>query len=282
MSTVKNKIAFLLLVLMAGLFNLSPAQVPPQPQVDFRHQNVSVELKRGNFSIRRFHYPNQREPSFKVPKAVILFASGGGGWNEWEEKVCDNLRKDGYEILGVDVHIYAQSDYDLDTLQQDFQTLAQFGLRPYGEHPPPLIIGGWSSGAEQAVAIGGGPHPPTGLVGLLLISPGSWGGYGWYAANDVGPHLMRKGTFDLTDFAPKLTYLRIVQWHAGLDLLDSRSWLNSLKGPHREYDLSYAIHDYDGASDAFLGRLNESLSWVLNQNSDMSASDNPSDKSTQN
>lgn len=276
MIIVKNKIVLLLLVLMASPLNSSPAQVPPQPPVDPRHQNISVELKRGSFNIRRFHYPTQLDNSFKVPKALILFGSGGGGWNEWEEKVCDNLRKDGYEILGVDLHVYSQTDYDIDILQQDFQTLAQYGMKPYGEHPPPLIVGGWSTGAEQAVAIGGGPHPPTGLVGLLLISPGSWGGYGWYASNDVGPHLMKKGTFDLTDFAPNLTHLRIVQWHAGLDLLDSRSWLSSLKAPHREYDLNYAIHDYDGASDAFLARLSDSLSWILDKNSDAPA---PSPKS---
>ena len=198
MITSKNKIAFLLLGLMASPLNSSPAQVPPQPPVDPRHQNISVEFKRGSFNIRRFHYPNQLDTSFKVPKALILFGSGGGGWDEWEERVCDNLRKDGYEILGVDVRLYSQTDYDLDTLQQDFQTLAQYGLKPYGEHPPPVIVGGWSSGAEQAVAIGGGPHPPTGLVGLLLISPGSWGGYGWYASNDVGPHLMKKKSVRLT------------------------------------------------------------------------------------
>jgi hypothetical protein len=87
---------------------------------------------------------------------------------------------------------------------------------------------------------------------------------------------VKKGTFDLTDFAPNLTHLRIVQWHAGLDVLDSRSWLSSLKGPHREYDLSYAIHDYNGASDEFLTRLNDSLTWILDKNSDAPA---PSQKS---
>ena len=255
--------------------------MPPQPPVDSRHQNISVEFKRGSFNIRRFHYPNQRDSSFKeVPRALILFVSGGGGWNEWEEKVCDNLRKYGYEVLGVDVRLYAQADYDLDTLQQDFQTLAAYGMKPYGDQARPLIVGGWSSGAEQAVAIGGGPHPPAGLVGLLLISPGSWGGYGWYAANDVGPHLMKKGTFDLTDFAPGLSHVRIVQWHAGLDILDSRAWLNAVKGPHREYDLSYAIHDYDGASDKFLAQLNDSLAWILDSKLDARESTPKSDKSS--
>ena len=279
MITVKNKIVFLLLFLMAGALSSSPAQVSPQPPVVPTHQDISIELKRGAMPI--LLYPVKLDDSLKTPKALILFGSGGGGWCWWEDKVCDSLRKNGYEILGIDTRLYSLTDYDIDILQQDFQTLAQYGLKPYGEHPPPLIMGGWSSGAEQAVAAGGGPHPPAGLVGLLLIAPGSWGGYGWYASHDYGPHLMKKGTFDLTDFAPNLTRLRIVQWHADLDILDSRSWLSSLKAPHREYDLGYAIHDFGEASDEFLTRLNDSLNWILDKNGDAPAPSPPSDNSLQ-
>jgi phosphatidylglycerol lysyltransferase len=263
MFTFKNKIVFLLLILATTPFCSSPAQVPtqPPPPVDPRHQNISMAFKRGPLNI--FRYSFHADDTRKVPDALILFASGGGGWTEWEEKVCDNLRNHGYEVLGFDVNIYGQTDYDLDTLQQDFRTLAEYGLNLYGNKPLPVIIGGWSSGAEQAVAIAGGPHPPAGLVGLFLLAPGSWGGYGFYASNDVGPRIVQKGTFALTDFAPNLTHLRIIQWHAQFDFLDSREWLSTLKAPHREYDMSNAIHFFGDASDDFLRRLNEGLAWIL-------------------
>ena len=187
--------------------------------------------------------------------------------------VSHSLQAAGYEILGFDCALYSQTDYDLATLQADINTIAQSSLSRYGTHPPPLILGGWSMGAEQAVAAAGGPHPPTGLVGLLLISPGDRGRYGLRVADryDVSP--TGPGTFALQDFARKLDKLRIAQWNGNLDLLGSKAWLTSLKAPHREYDFSWGMHDYNGASDDFLKLLKESITWVLSSGASGSKSE---------
>jgi len=245
-------------------------QIPGlSPRTDaVTHQNVPLHFKRGDFVV--FHYPAQLDSSAKIPKALILFGGGGGGWSYWEERFCHKLQTEGYEVIGLDFAPYAKTDYNLDILQRDFQTMAEYGLKPYGEHGPPLIVSGWSTGAEQAVAVAGGPRPPGGLVGLLLIAPGSWGGYGWFATADFGPRVVKTSTFDLTDFAPNLTRLRIAQWHAAFDITDSRSWLASLKAPHREYDLANCTHDYGEASDEFLNRLDESVAWILGKDTDSS------------
>jgi hypothetical protein len=266
MNTSRGRIVFFLLLIWV-LLQLdyrhlhAPAPPPDRPTpTDPGHQEVTLDLKRGGMLI--LHYPAKHDASRPVPKAVILFESGGGGWCWWEDKLCTRLQKEGYEVVGIDARLYSLSDYDVDILQHDFQTLAQYGMKRYGGSLP-LIIGGWSTGAEQAVAAGGGPHPPDHLAGLLLIAPGSWGGYGWFTAHDYGPRLSKKGTFALADFAPSLTRVRIVQWHADLDMLDSRSWLHSLQGPCREYDLSNSIHDFGGVSDEFLAGLGQSLDWIL-------------------
>ncbi len=39
----------------------------------------------------------------------------------------------------------------------------------YADNNPPVIIGGYSMGAAQAIAAAGGPHPPAGLVGVLWL-----------------------------------------------------------------------------------------------------------------
>ena len=118
-------------------------------------------------------------------------------------------------------------------------------------------------GAEQAVPAAGGPHPPAGLVGLLLISPGNRGRYGLRFADrcDVTP--TGPGTFALQDFVHSLDKVRVVQWDGNLDLLDSKTWLDSLTGTHKAYDFPWGLHDYNGASDQFLKLLKESLTWVL-------------------
>jgi hypothetical protein len=221
---------------------------------------ASLPLSRGDFSF--FHFFFKPTDTLKTPKALVLFGSGGAGWGGWEDRVGDKLQAEGYEVLGINSEIYAHSDYDINNLQADFQKMAQAYRAPYGAHPPPVILGGWSTGAEQAVAVAGGPHPPDGLVGLLLVSPGSSGAYGRDATDYVLANVPPQKVFQLVGFAPRLVNLRIAQWHAQYDLLDSLTWLSFLKTGHREYDFSNSIHDFRSACDEFLTRLSGSVAWI--------------------
>jgi hypothetical protein len=129
---------------------LGPAIVSsPQPSpVD-----ETVDLKRGPFVVHRY-VPGQAAYS-NHPRAVIIFGSGDGGFDGWEDRVCRALQADGYEMLGFDCNRYSKTDYDLATLQADMNTIAQNSISHDAEPKPPLIIGGWSMGAEQAIPAGG-------------------------------------------------------------------------------------------------------------------------------
>jgi len=258
MLPIKNKIAFLLLVLVFATTPLdADSKPPPWPS----GEKIQLKLSRGNFEVLR--YPAKTDSAGASPKALITLGTGSGGWSYWEERVSCKLQADGYEVLGIDFALYAQSDYDLNILQSDYQKIVQYDLKACGNRPLPVIMGGWSTGAEQSVAVAGGPHPPSGLVGLLLVSPGSEGAYGIYATNYTDWNTPAAKVFKLADFAPKLSDLRIAQWHAQLDPLDSRKWLNSLATTHREFDFDEALHDYHGACDNFLAQLSKSVSWIL-------------------
>ena len=255
---VIGKILFLLLAALV----LCPLPGRAGPLDWTTGEKIPMQLKRGTFVVLR--YPATLPVSSACPKALIIFGSGCGGWSYWEENVCHRLQADGCEVLGIDFALYSQADYDQATLEADYQTLVQTNLAPYGEMPVPVILGGWSTGAEQAAVAASGPHPPIGLAGLLLVSPGNEGGYGSYATNYLYLDAPAAKVFFLTDLAPKLSHLRVAQWHASLDPLDSRAWLPLLKTAHREYDFGEAIHDYRGACPAFLNELGESVSWILN------------------
>jgi hypothetical protein len=220
-------------------------------------------LTRGSFVLLR--YPARLLPGETTPKALVLFGSGCSGWSDFERQVSHRFQLYGCEVLGVDFALYSKSDYDLETLQQDYGKIVAFGLAPYAGKKPPVILGGWSTGAEEAVAVAGGPHPPAGVAGLFLISPGSEGGYGPYATSLFSFNAPAGKLFKLADFGPRLKNLRVVQWHAEFDVLDSRDWLSSLKVPHREFDFPNAIHDFGGPCDQFLDQLNGSFAWILNE-----------------
>jgi pimeloyl-ACP methyl ester carboxylesterase len=225
---------------------------------------ADLDLTRGKFSF--FHFFFRPPGPLAQPKALILFGSGAAGWMGWEDKVCDHLQADGYEIVGIDFRKYALQDYDLNILQADYQKLTQKYLAPYGNHPPPVILGGWSTGAEQAVAVAGGPNPPGNLAGLILIAPGATGGFGKYATDYIIMNAPADRVFHPVDFASKFGRLRVAQWHAEFDLLDSLKWLKALPGPYREYDFSNAIHDYRDACGEVLTGLSGSVAWILNGN----------------
>ena len=111
-------------------------------------------------------------PSSSVnPAAIILFASGDGGWNDFEQDISHTLQDRGYTVVGIDSASYAVTDYDLPTLQADFTKIAQTEEARYGPHPPPLIVGGYSMGAAQAIAVAGGPHPPPKFEGAFAGRP---------------------------------------------------------------------------------------------------------------
>ena len=217
----------------------------------------SMVLRRGPFTY--IDFPSRRIET----RAVIIFGSGDAGWGGWEDAVCRAMAANGYEVIGIDFAPYAKTDYDLDTLQADYTQLAQAARGPFGGHAPPLILSGWSMGAEQAVPVAAGPHPPPGLAGLLLISPGSRGRYGLHSADRLDIPPTGPGTFALEDFSRGLGNLRVLQWHAGLDPLDSTTWLQALSAPHREMDFAGVWHDFDGPSDVFVQEMVRSLDWIL-------------------
>jgi hypothetical protein len=229
----------------------------PAAAADPTRQELTVPLTRGDFTILRF---SSKKPS---TKAIILFGSGDGGWrDDFEEKVARGLQEQGFDVISFDCAAYSKTDYDLPTLQADFARIAQAAEAPFGGHPPPLIIGGYSMGAEQAVAVAGGPNPPPGIAGLLLISPTSRGRYGLRGVDKMDIPPSGPGTFGLADFAQKLETLRVAQWHGGWDPTDSVAWLDQLRAPYQKLVYPNAWHDFESACPDFLTKLGESATWV--------------------
>jgi hypothetical protein len=266
---LKKLILFCLCVAFAFLLNIFINQVlypytPTAGSVD-----VPVELDGGGTADKSRHrvFTIHKYPAkLPRPKAVILFGSGDGGWLGWEDTMGHNLQNHGYTVMGIDCNDYAATDYDLATMQADYATIARAAMKDYPWLPPPLIIGGWSMGAGQAIAVAGGPNRPPGLTGLLLISPCSRGRYGVRVADRLDILPKGPGTFAVADFIPGMEGLRILQWHGEGDTVDSTAWLADLKVPHEEHDFPKGNHDYAGCSPEFQQQLGESVEWITNPN----------------
>jgi hypothetical protein len=133
---------------------------------------------------------------------------------------------------------------------------------------PPLVIGGYSMGAAQAIAAAGGPHPPSGLIGLLVIDPLSRGRYGLREADQMNELPEGPGTFGAASFAGTLGSVRVLQWHAENDSIDSHAWLDSLTAPHRFFVFPGAGHSYAVNRPEFIRQLVASVGWIVDPAAD--------------
>jgi hypothetical protein len=229
-------------------------------QFDILHTHgrpVVIQLSRGPFQVLEF------APRKSPALGIVLFASGDGGWSRLEESISHGLQKHGYDVIGIDSTVYARTDYDLATLQGDFSRIVQSVDAPYQGNALPVIVGGFSMGAAQAIAVAGGPNPPPGLAGLLVVDPLSRGRYGLRTSDKMNVLPTGPGTFAVADFARTLSHVRVVQWHAALDTIDSRDWLAGLTVPHQEDDFPGAGHAYRRDRDHFVRELVDSADQLL-------------------
>jgi type IV secretory pathway VirJ component len=233
---------------------------------------VTLQLTRGDFSVRVY------EPVVPV-KSIIVFGSGDGGWKDWEEHACRALSLAGHRVIGWDCRRYADKPYDVAILGTDLRRMSLAGLKnSMGHGPPakgdplPVLYGGYSTGAEQAVAAAvwsaGNSAPPAANysiapAGLLLVAPGERGRYGITTSDLMGIKPHGPGSFSLGDLAGQLPDLPVAQIHGTLDPLDSTDWLASLRGPVHLVTIAGTGHFF-GDADAELQRgLVESASWIL-------------------
>ncbi len=220
---------------------------------------LTLQLVRGPFTVLDYQPHVHHEP-----RAIILFGSGDGGWSGFEEAMCKTLQARRYEVVGIDFERYADDDYSLDILQRDMTTIAATIRVRYSDNNPSIILGGYSMGAAQAIAAAGGPHRPAGLIGVLLVDPRSRGRYGLRLLDKGDTLPTGPGTFSMDEFTNTMDHLRVVQWHATEDPIDSRTWLDSLTAAHKEFDFGQTGHHYDNNRADFLTQFADSVDWILN------------------
>ncbi len=222
---------------------------------------TGIELTRGAFDIRLYPAPGGD------PRALVVFGSGDGGWSSWEHTICIWLQEANLAVVGFDFGKYADSDYDQETLVKDMADVTALAAGRLKAQGVPVLYGGWSIGAVQAVAAASGTNRPPALAGLLLMSLDSRGRYGIRTPDTVGITPTGSGTFDLHEFNAAMNDLRVVQYHGTADFMAKTTWIRLLKSPHQVYLLQGMNHGFDGLTDEFTPVLLQGVAWALGDDS---------------
>lgn len=252
---------------------LCAAEADLEGDPDTKPATEPIALSRGAFEVAWY------KPIDQPVRGLFILGSGDGGWSYWETRLARHLAKRGWAVAGVDFALYATTDFSQEIVAADFARMVD-DLKRRSEQPtqalqtpapaleakPPLpvIYGGWSMGAEQAIpAAAVVAMRPTGLRGLLLVAPGARGRYGLHTPDKLGITPIGEGTFGLADFGSQLSGLKLAQLHAGLDPLDSINWYQGLPLTLRLWKFPRAFHDFNNASDSFLALTDKAIDWVL-------------------
>ena len=126
----------------------------------------------------------------------------------------------------------ASNDFKKDDIGKDMAIIAKTALERCGKDDIPVIYGGWSSGAVQAVPAAAYKNRPKSLTGLMMFGADSRGRYGLRDSDLIGKTPTGPGTFGLAEFTKDVAKLRVVQFHGGADFMASASWIRTLKSPH--------------------------------------------------
>jgi len=220
------------------------------------HEVEPLDLSRGPGKVHLYRHAEK-------PKAVIVFASGDGGWTDWEDEMASWLSDAGWWVAGLNCRTYAEKPYDADFLAEDFQRLAKSLKAPEGT---PVFYGGWSMGAVQAVAAAGTERADD-LRGILLFSCGSRGRYGLELKDELGIAPTGDGTFGVADFSGALDGLRIAQFHGSADFISSTAWIRTLQQTTALYEIPGSNHGFDGPDPKLKPQVDRALGWLLGDDS---------------
>ena len=197
-------------------------------------------------------------------RALVLFASGDGGWKAFEDKICRYLASQGLCVVAWDCRKFADPGlYDQKVLAAGFAAALDEARRVNGVRDVPVVFAGYSTGAEQAVAAAAvSPRQPK-LVGLLIIAPAERGRYGITMSDLMGIKPVGEGSFGLSDLAQGVEGLRVVQIHGEHDPLDSTEWLGHLNTPHQLKIYPDGWHFFKDGPPDFLELLADAIDWIL-------------------
>ncbi|MCC7300698.1 MAG: DUF2156 domain-containing protein [Verrucomicrobia bacterium] len=229
--------------------------LPPMPPL------TQVTLTHGDFDIRLYATEGGD------PRALVVFGSGDGGWSAWEHGVATWLKEANLAVVAFDLKKYSAEDFDQPTIAKDMAAVAAFAAKSLHAEGIPVLYGGWSMGAAQAVAAARGTNRPPELAGLLLMSLDSRGRYGIRAPDLVGITPTGPGTFDLNEFNHDVRDIRVVQYHGTADFMAQTTWIRLLKSPHQLYLLKGMNHGFDGLGPEFESVLLDGVSWALGDDS---------------
>jgi len=242
------------------------------------HEELSHEVRHSTFQATIRNGPPlefqlyQQENATKQP--LVLFTSGDGGWSPFCADMAAHIAATGATVVGIDAKDYLvkfatpQNPVSPDDLTRDYDAMARVAMaRPGVDKKAPLVLAGWSLGADYSVLVASQPEFTYQVSRVVAISLPIYGELAWRPADAViyfthkTPH---EKVFDAHEYLKQLNQTPIVFLNATDDstapLRETQSLYEATPGSKRLYTVKASGHHFEGGEQEFYRDLDQGLS----------------------
>lgn len=209
------------------------------------------------------------------PEAV-LFLPGDGGWLGRAVTMAQSIAALGYNVYALDTRAYLSDFTGTSTLTEsqmasDLRTLAEWLQRTSGQ---PVVLAGWSQGANMALLGAAAWKDPRFCRGVLAIGLSDKAVLGWrfvdnltYLTHDTP----KEPTFSAWSHIGGLSPVPLAIVSSTHDEYiapeTTQKLLQAAREPKRLFQVDARNHRFDGNFDGFVQALRSSMEWIRAMNS---------------
>jgi type IV secretory pathway VirJ component len=265
--TAIARVAPRLALLVAALPLLESAARAGAPEPSYR----KVPTSRGEFDLVVYAPAEPAKPQApesakpQVPRPVVLLVSGEGGWKSFDILLSGYLTDDGFWVGGVDAKAYfSEPQDDRGLLAGDMRGYA-LALNAAAGRPPdaPLILVGYSFGADLAPWIAGAPGWGGRIHGQLLIGPDKNGSLQYRITEMLGI-TYKDHSFSVAEALKSSAGLPTVFIHGEKDGWDKSPELIAVTAePRKMFSVPGATHHFGGHLDELRAALKDGMRFIL-------------------
>ncbi|HET6373249.1 MAG TPA: AcvB/VirJ family lysyl-phosphatidylglycerol hydrolase [Candidatus Polarisedimenticolia bacterium] len=229
---------------------------------------VKVKTSRGDFDLLVYAKEKPETGSAAAAerdgKPLVLLISGEGGWRHFDRVLAGWLADAGYFVGGVDAMDYFwEPQDDRQALASDFRAyvaaLAAHAGRPTNT---PLVLAGFSFGADLAPRLAGAGGWGGGLRGLLMIAPDEIGSLAFRLMEILGFE-QKDHTFSVADALRDAAGIPVFFVHGAADTGSAAVQLaESTQQPKRLSTVPGADHHFSGREPELRAAVIDGLAWI--------------------
>ena len=237
---------------------LAASAAAAHPALAVSPSTKTVQTSRGEFPLLVFTPPDPSD------RPLVLLTSGEGGWRRFDDQLADVLTGAGCFVGGIDVTKYFwEPQDDRQKLAADMRAYASaLAVAAGRKADAPVILAGFSFGADLAPWVAGAGGWENRLAGMILIGPDETGSLQFRILEILG-FQPKDHTFSVGEALDGVKGVKTAFIHGEKDDKSAAVRLAArATEPKKLLVAAGADHHFSGQEDRLKTLLKQALDWI--------------------